>query len=658
MVLSPPPSAVYPAPGLTSARRVSMAKQRVIIPATLGADLPLYHAERSTVHQRLGRSLIFVLTILVVIILISKDAAIHLSTPQQYPGHSRRRPTPSWTHNQAYIVEAKHGAVASENEICSEVGIDILKAGGNAVDSIISTTLCIGVVNMFSSGIGGGGFMTVRIPPSSSKASSEVYTIDFREVAPALANTTMYVDEPMKSLFGGLAVGVPGELRGLEEAHRRWGSLPWSSLVQPSVELAQGWRVQKELARRIRMELFTSLMLENPDWRSIFAPSGSLLKEGEIIRRTNLSRTLATIAAEGAGALYKGPIADSLVQKVHATGGILSQADLDNYRVQVKPALQGTYRGRKVYTTQAPTSGPVLLHMLNLMEHYDSLIEEGRTVLNTHRYIEAMKFGFAARTKVCDPNFAGDISRIEEIPTKEFSDYIFPKITDDQTHPPEYYKPIFDIVTDHGTVRSPASTITTKLLTSGLQSHSSVVDKNGMAVAFTSTVNMVFGSQVMDPVTGIILNDEMDDFSTPGTPNSFELYPSPFNYPEPGKRPLSSTTPTIIEHEDGSFYLAIGGSGGSRIFPAVFQVILNLDWGMDVSMAIEYGRLHDQLYPLMVDADDMYSVEFLKGLKQKGHNITVDEMDRIAAVVQAVTKQGDVIYAASDSRKNGIAAGY
>ncbi|OCH95075.1 gamma-glutamyltranspeptidase [Obba rivulosa] len=549
-----------------------------------------------------------------------------------------RRQTPSYTRNPAYIIKATNGAVASENEVCSTIGVDAMKAGGNAVDAIIATTLCIGVVNMFSSGIGGGGFMTVRIPPSSPNASSEVYTIDFREVAPALANTTMYVDNPPAALFGGLAVGVPGELRGLEEAHKRWGSLPWGDLVQPSIDLARGWRIPTELARR--MERFSHLMLNSPDWSAIFAPYGRLLREGNMIRRVNLSRTLEAVAAEGADALYKGPIADSLVKKVHAMGGILSYEDLANYKVRVKHALQGTYRGKKVYTSHAPTSGPVLLHMLNLMEHYDDFEAEGRTVLNTHRYIEAMKFSQLSRTKVCDPAFSNDTQRIAEIATKKFSDIIIHNITDDRTHTPDYYNPIFDVPIDHGT------------------SHSSAVDKNGMAVALTSTVNLVFGSQVIDPVTGIILNDQMDDFSIPGTPNAFGLWPSPYNYPEPGKRPLSSTTPTIIEHEDGSFYLAIGGSGGSRIFPAVFQVLLNLGWGMDVSAAVEYGRLHDQLFPSEVDADDVYSRHILDGLREKGHNVTVSDINRIAAVVQAVVQEDGVIYAASDSRKNGIAAGY
>ncbi|KAF8161066.1 gamma-glutamyltranspeptidase [Crassisporium funariophilum] len=537
--------------------------------------------------------------------------------------------------NPAYLIHAQNGAVASENQRCSNIGVDVLKEGGNAVDAAIAATFCTGVVNMFSSGIGGGGFMTVRIPPANESTESEVYTIDFRETAPALSNTTMYASDPMLSRFGGLSVGVPGEVRGLDEAHRRWGTLSWQRLMAPSIALAAGWEVDRELAKRIPW--FPDLMLNNPDWSSIFAPNGKFLQEGEIIRRTNLSRTLSTISREGADAFYKGPIADSIVRKARLTGGILSHADLENYSVKVDRALEGTYRGRKIYTTRAPTSGPVLLHMLNLVENYDFT---ERTSLNVHRLVETLKFGFAARTKICDPKFINSTDRIDEIPTKAFAQEVFKNITDDRTHPPEYYKPEYDVKIDHGT------------------SHTSVVDKNGMAVALTSTVNFVFGSEVLDPETGILLNDEMDDFSTPGYPNGFGLWPSPYNYPEPGKRPLSSTAPTIIEHPDGSFHIAIGGSGGSRIFGAVFQVLLNLEWGLDISQAIEFGRLHDQLYPLVLDADDVYPKDIIRDLRALGHNVTVEDTNRVAAVIQAVVQDNSIISAASDSRKNGIAAGY
>ncbi|KAF8798738.1 gamma-glutamyltranspeptidase [Phlegmacium glaucopus] len=537
--------------------------------------------------------------------------------------------------NPAYLIQAHNGAVASENRRCSDIGIDVLKDGGNAVDAAIATTLCIGVVNMFSSGIGGGGFMTIRIPPNNQSANSQVYTIDFREVAPALSNSSMFKSNPKSAMFGGLSVGVPGELRGLEEAHRRWGTLPWMRLFTPSIALAQGWEVDTELGKRIPW--FADLMLNNPDWSAIFAPNGRILTTGETIRRTNLSRTLSIIAREGADAFYKGPIADAIVRKLRLTNGILSHVDLENYTVSVDRALEGTYRGRKVYTTHAPTSGPVLLHMLNLVENYDF---EEKNALNVHRLVEALKFGFAARTRVCDPRYNNSSVRIGEISTKAYAKKIFQNITDDRTHPSEYYNPEHEVSIDHGTA------------------HTSVVDKNGMAVALTSTVNLVFGSQVLDPETGIIFNDEMDDFSTPGFPNSFGLWPSPYNYPEPGKRPLSSTAPTILEHPDGSFYVAVGGSGGSRIFGAIFQVLLNLDWGLDVSAAIESGRLHDQLYPPILDADSIYEKDILGDLRRRGHNVTVFDINRVAAVIQAVVQQNSTIYAASDSRKNGIAAGY
>ncbi|KAH9978655.1 gamma-glutamyltranspeptidase [Lactifluus volemus] len=518
---------------------------------------------------------------------------------------------------------SEHGAVASENELCSRIGVDVLKDGGNAIDSAVATAFCIGVVNMFSSGIGGGGFMVVRVPPSAPDEESEVWTVDFRETAPALSNATMYADDPVKSKFGGLAIAVPGEVRGLAEAHRRWGKLPWKRLVQPSADLAQGWTVGRELGQRLYWPIFDCLFLRNPDWARIFAPNGVLLKEGDVIQNVNLSRTLGRIADRGPDAFYQGEIADAIIAKIRAEGGIMTHEDLTNYGVKVYRALEGSYRGRKVYTPHAPTSGPVLLHMLNLMEKYD-LPVEGQTGVNVHRLVEAMKFGFAARTRICDPAFNDEPQRINEIPLKSFSTLISKNLTDDYTHPPSYYQPIFDVPEDHGT------------------SHTSVVDVNGMAVVVSSTVNLVFGSQVLDPVTGILFNNEMDDFSTPGVPNAFGLWPSPYNYPEAHKRPLSSTAPTIIENPDGSFYLALGASGGSKIFPAVFQVILNLDWGLDISSAIEYPRLHHQLYPEFVKADDSYRRELLAELERRGHSIFIDDGTdfgaAIGAVVNAVLK--------------------
>lgn len=249
--------------------------------------------------------------------------------------------------------------------------------------------------------------MVVRLPPLAPNSSSEVWNVDFRETAPALANATMYEKHPMKARFSGLAVAVPGEVRGLAEAHMRWGRLPWRQLVQPSANLAAGWAVSKELGRRINVSICNQsnyiesnlarqlpesrqFILQHPVWRHMFAPDGIILREGDAIRNTNLSRTLGLIAERGAGVFYQGEIADAIISKIRAEGGIMTHEDLINYKVNVSRALEGTYRGLKVYTSHAPTSGPVLLHMLNLLENYD-LPAEGRTEVNVHRLVEAMK---------------------------------------------------------------------------------------------------------------------------------------------------------------------------------------------------------------------------------------------------------------------------
>ncbi|KAJ3576028.1 hypothetical protein NP233_g698 [Leucocoprinus birnbaumii] len=544
------------------------------------------------------------------------------------------------TRSPAYLVKAYRGAVASENGICSGMGVDVLKRGGNAVDAAISTTFCTGVVHMFSTGIGGGGFMIVRIPPPPSNSSSgnqsssdsDVWSVNFRETAPALANATMYNGDRLKAQYGGLSIAVPGELRGLQEAHRRWGSLPWKELVEPSVELAaKGWRVQKELARRL--EVYTEVMVSHPDWKPLFAPNGTLVKEGDWVRRENYAQTLAVIAEQGPDAFYEGPIADSIIKKVRENGGILSHQDLKDYRIKFERPLMGTYRGRKIYTTHAPGAGILLVQILNVLENYDM---SKRTPLTVHRIIEAIKYAFSSRTKIYDPMTTTDLGRISKLATKDYAYEIFRNITDDKTHPLEYYNPEYTVPIDHGTY------------------HTSVVDQNGMAVAITSTVNNPFGSLVLDTNTGILMNNQMNDFSIPDIIDDSGMYPSPYNYVEPGKRAVSSTSPAILENEDGSFYACIGGAGGIRIFPSVAQVLLHLDWGMNPSEAIEFGRVHDQLWPMEVEVDEIYPSDAFEFLRQAGHNLTIADINRFAASVHLVMQKDGVFYAASDSRKNGV----
>ncbi|KAG9103041.1 hypothetical protein FRC06_000368 [Ceratobasidium sp. 370] len=550
--------------------------------------------------------------------------------------------------NPAYLINAEHGAVASEAEVCSQIGVDVLKDGGNAVDAAIASNLCVGTVNPFSAGIGGGGWMVIRVPPASPSGNSTVHTIDFRETAPAASNSTMFSKSPLLSKFGGLSVAVPGEIRGIYAAHSQFGRLPWARLFEPSIKLASdGWEITTELDRRLRL-FGKGWMEQDPDWSAVFAPEGRLLTKGDWVKRENFSYTLSSIATEGPDAFYTGTIATSIIDKIQQTGGIMTQEDLASYRVVQRPALEGTYRGRRIYTTHAPSSGPVLLHVLNALDRFgagpnihNKVAMKEESGLWWHRVVEALKFGSAARTRLGDPGFSVNKVLMDEIPTKEFGDQVSARITDDKTHTPEYYNPIYDVQIDHGTT------------------HTSAADSDGTAIALTSSVNLIWGSRVMDGATGIILNDVMDDFSMPGVPNAFGLWPSPWNYPEAGKRQVSSMAPAILEHPSGEFYLALGGSGGSRIFGAIAQTILNLDRGMDVSQAVEAPRVHDQLFPTLVSIESKFGEGGLQGLRQRGHNITVFDINLGVAEIQAVSlDENGHISAASDSRKNGVAAGW
>ncbi|KAK0548445.1 hypothetical protein OC846_003747 [Tilletia horrida] len=623
--------------------------------------------------------------------------------------HGGRGP-PSFRSYPAHLATGYKGAVATENQQCSDIGVSIMRdRGGNAVDAAIAATLCIGVLNMFSAGIGGGGWAIVRAPnpdPFAPKSSWNHTVVDFREYAPGLANETMFLGRPEAAKVGGLAVGVPGELRGLEELHNQWGTLPWADLVEPAASLADEATVSRELARRLKA--FGAFMKKDRPWRKVFVHrySGRLLSEGDAIRRTHYAKTLRTIAKEGPRALYVGPIAQALVRTIKAAGGIMTLTDLAVYRVKTYPALEGTWAGKKVYTTGAPSSGPVLLSLLSMLDGFDQFVPANDTSLlstfggaatsglnsglGVHRYIEALKFGFGQRTLIGDPEYLSTKAQaaIEEITSPKRIKALRANITDDRTHKLSYYHPLFDITHDHGTMSL------------------SVVDKDGMAVSLTSTVNLIFGSRVMCPETGIILNDEMDDSSTPGVPNAFGLAPSPYNYPDAGKRPLSSMAPAIVEyfepesksnssltsfekdgqhvfasggeeaeHDDDLYsskklhkvaqpdtIVALGGSGGSRIFGSIAQVLLHLDSGLDISSAIERPRFHQQLLPIELDVETSggrFEASMAEELGQRGHQVSYIDINTGWSEVQGVQRHSDGrVWGASDSRKQGVASAY
>ncbi|KAI8336767.1 gamma-glutamyltransferase [Chlamydoabsidia padenii] len=439
------------------------------------------------------------------------------------------------------MVIGTHGGVAVEAEQCSNVGVQILKQGGNAVDSAIASALCIGVINNHAT----GGFMLIRSPNGTYDV------IDFREQAPAKAHQDMFVDDPLLAQVGALAIATPGEIRGFELAHQRHGQLKWDELFEPAIRIARDGFIATSFLEG-RLKLAEEWIMKSQVWMDVYAPNGTLAKAGDLIRRPALANTLETIANEGPDAFYKGPIAESMIRTIQENGGILTMEDMAASKAIIRPTAHTYYHGRKITTATAPTSGPVLLAMLNILERYN-LFAQGETTLNMHRMVEAFKYGYAFRTEMGDPDYLDIDDRMDEIITKDWASIVRQNISDYRTFPPTYYQPKYDHIDSHGTM------------------HLSVVDENDGAVALTSTMNLLFGSRLMDAQTGVIFNDQMDDFSIPGVPNLFGLSPSKNNYVEPGKRPLSSITPVIVEY-DNTFELVLGGSGGSLIPTSVTGV--------------------------------------------------------------------------------------
>ncbi|KAJ1910649.1 hypothetical protein H4219_006157, partial [Mycoemilia scoparia] len=373
------------------------------------------------------------------------------------------------------LVKAKHGAVAADDYRCSVIGRNILKDGGNAVDSAIGTALCIGVIQSFSAGIGGGGFMTIRLPDSTS------HVIDFREEAPAAATTTMYYDNIALAQVGGLAVGVPGELAGLELAHRKFGKMEWKQIIQPSIELCRdGFTVSYILGAMIE---------KNKDWitttagfnETFVGPDGKTLVAGDTVKRPALAKSLEIIAEKGADAFYRGELTKSMVKVVKDNGGILTEQDFANYKAIVREPLTTTFFGKRIITPPPPTSGSILIMILNIIEGYN-FKQLGPVPLSYHRMVEAFKWGYAQRTVLGDPAFLDDIqANVKKQTSKKLAAEIHKKISDNHTFPVEHYEADYDVLHDHGT------------------SHLSVIDENEMAVALTTTVNLGFGSHLMDP---------------------------------------------------------------------------------------------------------------------------------------------------------------
>ncbi|KAL1616325.1 hypothetical protein SLS54_008421 [Diplodia seriata] len=503
-----------------------------------------------------------------------------------------------------HSAEPRLGAVASESSECSTIGTGLLKAGGTAADALVGTVFCVGVIGMYHSGIGGGGFMTVR----SSNGSYEF--IDFRESAPAAAFEDMYTNDTDLSIYGGLASGVPGELRGLEYLHKHYGKLPWKNLVMPAVKVARnGFRVTEDLIKY--MDSATAgqddFLVNNPTWAVDFAPHGYRVKLNETITRKRYADTLEVIANEGAEAFYTGPIADATIAALQAANGTMTLDDLKNYTARIRKPVSVDYRGYKLTTGGAPSGGIVALSALKIVEGYKDFGNPANINLTTHRLDEAIRFAYGERTELGDPDFVdGMYEYMDQMLSKNTTSLIRSRISDFHTQNVSAYDP--DGIES---LETPGT------------SHVVTADKSGMAISLTTTINLLFGSQLMVPETGVIMNDEMNDFSIPGASNAFGYIPSPVNYVRPGKRPLSSIAPVIIEYPNGTLYISVGAAGGSRIITSTIQNIHHmLDEGMTAPEALAEPRLHDQLVPYYVSFEYAYDNSTVEFMKERGHNVT------------------------------------
>ncbi|KYK56733.1 hypothetical protein DCS_03739 [Drechmeria coniospora] len=515
-------------------------------------------------------------------------------------------------------------------------GRDLLVRGGNAVDALVGTTFCVGVVGMYHAGIGGGGFAMIR------DADGRYEAVDFRESAPAAAHEDMYQGNIHGSIHGGLSVAIPSEVRGLEYIHKKYGRLPWDKVMRGAIHVARhGFRVSSDMVRY--MERATAnkkydFLRRDPSFAQDFAPNGTLLGVGDIMTRKRYANTLETIATEGADAFYTGKLAESMVKHVQQTNGTMTLDDLATYQVLSRPVKSVTYHGLDLFTVGAPASGSVCLSILKTMEQYE---DHGDVNLTTHRFAEAMRFAYGARSELGDPRYVDGMHEIEDRMLDDANARrIRHLISDEHTQPVRAYDPKA-LYTPHGHGTS----------------HIVTADRSGMATSLTTTINLLFGARIMDPVSGVILNNEMNDFSIPGVPNEFGFEPSEANYIRPGKRPLSSITPVIAARADGSLFASVGAAGGSRIISATTSALWHVvEHGMTMRSALAEPRLHDQLMPNTALLEYGFDNQTALSLADRGHNITW--VFAGLSAVQGIRSGEDGTFEAASEPRQKNSAGY
>ena len=528
--------------------------------------------------------------------------------------------------------------VVSAHPLASEIGAKILKQGGNAVDAAIAVQFALAVVYPVAGNIGGGGFMVIR------ENNGQIASLDFREKAPSAANRDMYLDENQDvienlSLRGHLAAGVPGSVAGMAAAYEKYGSLPWNKLLEPAIDLAnKGFKLTDREAGSLNgsQEVFKKYNTIVPEY--VMNEKG--WKEGDIIRYEELAKTLSLIKEHGKDGFYKGITAENIVAEMNRSNGIISLKDLENYEATWRTPLTGQYKGYKIITMPPPSSGGVaLLQLLKSIEPH-AIGELGyATASSIHLMTEAERRVYADRaTHLGDPDFW-------DVPVDQLIGSTYNAMR------------MANYNADSATLSTDISAGETALVESTETTHFSIVDKYGNAVAVTTTLNGGFGSKVFVGGSGFLLNNEMDDFSIkPGVPNYYGLIGGEANAIVPGKRMLSSMTPTIVE-KNGRLLMLVGTPGGSTIITSVFQTIINvIEYGMNIQQAVDAKRVHHQWKPdtLFIETDAVDSLAII-ALKSMGHQIS--DRGKIGRVDAILMRKDNKLEGGADSRGDDTAAG-
>lgn len=539
-------------------------------------------------------------------------------------------------------IEARQGMVVAAEPLAAEVGLDILRKGGNAVDAAVAVGFALAVTYPVAGNLGGGGFLVAHLEGRGPVA------LDFREVAPAAAHKDLYREADLRgrdraSLLGHLAVAVPGSVAGLLQALDRWGSLPRAAVLEPAIRLAEeGFPVQRPLAGLLASPELAADLQRFRATAALFYPQGRALTEGQLLRQPDLARTLRLIAEQGAAGFYQGPVAAALVREMQQGGGIITARDLEAYRPVERTPLRTRFRDLTIVGMPPPSSGGLALaQMLAILERYPLATLGHNSSAALHLIAEVLRRAFADRNQHLGDPDAQEIP-LARLLSAAHLDRLASGI-DAQLATPSLH-----------VVRQAAAHEEREQTT-----HFAVVDRARNAVAVTTTLNGAFGSKVIAEGTGVFLNNEMDDFTTrPGQPNLYGLVQGEANLVRPGRRPLSSMAPTVVLDARGQVRHVLGTPGGPTIISNVLQVLLNLEvHGLAPQAAVNAPKIHHQCLPDRLDLEPGIPADVHEGLLRRGHALRVRaEMGDFQLI--SVDPQGGLLRAAADPRGGGAARGY